>query len=156
MYFDYSGVNNFYELLYYIPFTELFYGSKYKIKGYSYEYNEEEIFLDLNTTKGNDIIGDVSPPLNFYHLNLPPMNKKYREIDLFSNETTPLILREKMKYVYDDELAMCCESYFYKEINQCTDKCVDYHRIPYVGVNEKSSFCDLRLYLSGFNELFKR
>ena len=142
MYFDYSGVNDFYELLYYIPFTELFYGNKYKIKGYSYENIEEEIILDLNNTKGNDIIGDVSPPLNFYHLNLAPVNKKYIEIDLLSDETTPLILGEKMKYVYDDELAMCCESYFYKEINQCTDKCVDYHRIPYAGVNEKSSYCD--------------
>ena len=142
MYFDYSGVKDFYELLYYIPFTELSYGNKYTIKGYSYEYVEEEIILDLNSTDPKEIIGDVSPPLNFIHLNFPPMNKKYREIDLLLNETTPLILGEKMKYVYEDNLAMCCVAYFNKEENKCLDKCVDVNKLQYVGVNYKSSYCD--------------
>jgi hypothetical protein len=142
MYFDYSGVSNFYELLYYIPFNQLIYGNTYRIKGYSYEYTEEDIILELNTTDTQYIIGDISPPLNFVHLNLPPMNHKYTEIDLVSTETEPLRKSENMKYVYDDDCPMSCELYLNTETNQCTENCVDYRKLPYQGVNDKSGYCE--------------
>ena len=142
MYFDYSGVSNFYELLYYIPFTQLFYGNAYKIKGYSYEYTEEDIILELNEINTQYIIGDVSPPLNFVHLNLPPMNHKYKEIDLVPNEIEPLLKTQDMKYVYDDNFPMNCELYLDTDTNQCHNNCVDFRKIPYQGVNDKSGYCD--------------
>ena len=142
MYFDYSGVSNFYELLYYLPFTQLIYGNTYKIKGYSYEYTPEDIYLELNTTQTEYIIGDVSPPLNFVHLNLPPINNKYKEIDLVPTEIQPLIKSEQMKYVYDDNCPMSCELYLITETNQCSDNCVDYRKLPYQGVNDRSGYCE--------------
>ena len=142
MYFDYSGVTNFYELLYYIPFTQLYYGNEYRIKGYSYGYNEEDIILDLNSTLKDDIIGDVSPPLNFVHLNLPEINHRYTEIDLDPTEIIPLTKSENMKYVYDDNMPMCCEKYLDIETNECTNSCIDYRKLPYEGVNENSGYCD--------------
>ena len=142
MYFDYSGISNFYELLYYIPFTQLIYGNTYRIKGYSYENQEEDIILVLNSTNSEEIIGDISPPLNFVHLNLPPVNERYIEIDLLQNETAPLEKREKMKYVYDDNLAMCCETYLKTEDNLCGDSCIEFHRLTFPGVSDKSGYCD--------------
>ena len=142
MYFDYSGVTNFYELLYYIPFTQLIYGNKYKIKGYSYEYQEEDIILELNSTDSRFIIGDVSPPLNFIHLNFPSMNYKYTEIDLVPTEIKALSKTDDMKYVYDDNSPMSCELYLNTETNECNRNCVDYRKLPFQGVNDKSGYCE--------------
>ena len=143
MYFDYSGISNFYELLYYIPFNHLIYGNTYRIKGYSYESVEEEIILTLNdTTQPDEIIGDVSPPLNFIHLNFATMNHKYTEIDLRSDETELLLKTNDMKYVYDDNLPMCCEYYLNTETDQCTDTCTEFKKLPYPGVHLESGYCD--------------
>ena len=143
MYFDYSGITNFYELLYYIPFNQLIYGNVYKIKGYSYEYVEEDIILTLNdTTKPDEIIGDISPPLNFIHLNLPTVNHKYTEIDLRLNETSNLLKTSDMKFVYDDYLPLCCNYYLNIETNECTDTCTEFRKLPYQGVHQESGYCD--------------
>ena len=51
MYFDYHNIGNFYELLYYLPFDQLYYGTVYKIKGYSYEnVQREEIYFKKKKT----------------------------------------------------------------------------------------------------------
>ena len=143
MYFDYSNVKDFYELLYYIPFTELIYGNnRYRIKGYAYEYEEQNIYLELNSTNENEIIGDVSPPLNFMHLNFPPVNKRYIEIDLLPNETTFFSKSEDMKYVYDDDSPMSCKFYLDTNKGECLDRCIDIRKLPYIGVNDKSGYCD--------------
>ena len=139
MYFDYTGVNDFYELLYYLPFTKLIYGNENKIKGYSYGNVEEEIILDLKNPSGEI---DVEPPLNFKHLNLPKMNYKYKEIDLVPNEITPLIKNESVKYVYDDNEPLCCNEYLNHDINECSDTCVNFRRLPFEGVNDNSGYCD--------------
>ena len=136
MYFDYTGVSDFYELLYYLPFTNLIYGTEYKIKGYSYGNVEEEITLELNDTNSK-IVGDISPPLNFKHLNLPKMNYKYKEIDLVSTELEPLLKdKDDYKYVYDDNLPLCCNEFLNHDTDQCSTTCVNFKRLPYEGVND--------------------
>ena len=142
MYFDYTGVSDFYELLYYLPFTNLIYGTEYKIKGYSYGNVEEEITLELNDTNSK-IVGDISPPLNFKHLNLPKMNYKYKEIDLVSTELEPLLKdKDDYKYVYDDNLPLCCNEFLNHDTDQCSTTCVNFKRLPYEGVNDNSGYCD--------------
>ena len=138
MYFDYSGVSDFYELLYYLPFNHLTYGNEYKIEGYSYENNKEYIYLEPNNI--NDL--DLSPPLNFKHLNFPKMNFRYKEIDLVAEEIAPLLKKEEFKYVYDDNEPLCCELFLNHDTNICNNTCVEFKRLPYEGVNEKSGYCD--------------
>ena len=144
MYFDYTGVSDFFELLYYIPFTKLKYGNEYSIKGYSYGNVEENIILELNTTKveTGEIIVDLSPPLNFKHLNFPGMNFRYKEIDLVGDELEPLEKSEDYKYVYDDNEPLCCKLYLNHDINECDDTCVNFRRLPFEGINENSGYCD--------------
>ena len=144
MYFDYTGVTDFFELLYYLPFTKLKYGNEYIIKGYSYGNVEEDIYLELNKTvyEVDDIIGDISPALNFKHLNFPTMNYKYKEIDLVPEELVPIEKREDQKYVYDDNEALCCNLYLNHDINECSKTCIDFRRLPYEGINENSGYCD--------------
>ena len=141
MYFDYTDVSDFYELLYYIPFNHLTYGNEYKIKGYSYGYVEENIILTLNASN-DQIIGDISPALNFKHLNLPKMNYKYKEIDLVLDEISPLIKKDEYKYVYDDDEPLCCYNYLNHDTNECDNTCVNFRRLPYEGVHENSGYCD--------------
>ena len=142
MYFDYHNIGNFYELLYYLPFDQLYYGTVYKIKGYSYEYKEEDIFLNFTKKNIKDEKDIITPALNFKHLNFPPVNKKYKEIDLTPNEYNPLLKNDKQKYVYDDYQAMCCEKYLDTNKNECDDTCINFHEVPFVGVNDKSGYCD--------------
>ena len=144
MYFDYTGVTDFFELLYYLPFTKLKYGNEYIIKGYSYGNVEEDIYLELNKTvyEVDDIIGDISPALNFKHLNFPTMNYKYKEIDLVPEELVPIEKREDQKYVYDDNEALCCNLYLNHDINECSKTCIDFRRLPYEGINDNSGYCD--------------
>ena len=142
MYFDYHNIGNFYELLYYLPFDQLYYGTVYKIKGYSYEYKEEDIFLNFTKKNIKDEKDIITPALNFKHLNFPPINKKYKEIDLTPNEYNPLLKNDKQKYVYDDYQAMCCEKYLDTNKNECDDTCINFHEVPFVGVNDKSGYCD--------------
>ena len=140
-YFDYTDVKDFYELLYYLPFKQLIYGNEYKIKGYSYGYVEENIILTLNVSN-DEIIGDISPPLNFKHLNLPKMNYRYEEIDLVQDEIVPLSKKDEYKYVYDDDEPLCCYDYLNHDTNECSETCVNFKRLPYEGINENSGYCD--------------
>ena len=144
MYFDYTGVSDFFELLYYLPFTKLTYGNEYKIKGYSYRNVEEDIILELNSTDvlEGEIIADIAPPLNFKHLNFPTMNFKYKEIDLVGDEIEPLEKKEEYKYVYDDNEPLCCKLYLNHDTNECDKTCVNFRRLPYEGINEDSGYCD--------------
>ena len=138
MYFNFIGLKDFNEILYQIPFDHLYYGTEFKIKGYQYGGFEEDILLNFAKNKKEDF----SPPLNFKKLELPPPNKAYKEIDLIKDELKDLIKRKEQIYVYDDNEALSCEKFLNWEINECTDKCINYNRIPFEGVSDVSGYCD--------------
>ena len=138
MYFNFNGIADFHEILYQIPFDHLYYGTDYKIKGYKFKGFEEDIVLHYAQNKKED----YSPPLNFKHLNLPGPNQVYKEIDLVKTEIEDLKMQLGQDYVYDDNLALSCKLFLDYESNQCNETCVNYHKIPFEGVHDKSGYCD--------------
>ena len=138
MYFNFNGLADFHEILYQIPFDHLYYVTNYKIKGFAYKGYEEDIILHYAQNKKED----YSPPLNFKHLNLPGPNKVYKEIDLVADELEDLQLKVGQDYVYDDNLALSCTKFLDYESNQCNDTCINYNKVPFEGVHDKSGYCD--------------
>ena len=138
MYFDFVGLADFYEILYQIPFNKLYYGTNFKIKGYKYKGEEEDIKL----TYSPDKVEDYSPALNFKHLNLPKPNTAYKEIDVVKTEVVSLQKQTGQKFVYDDNLPLCCNEYLDYTQNICTDTCTRYEKLPYEGVSDVSGYCD--------------
>ena len=138
MYFNFNGLADFHEILYQIPFDHLYYGTDYKIKGYSFKGFEEDIKLNYAQNKKED----YSPPLNFKHLRLPGPNQIYKEIDVVPTELDYLKLTIGQDYVYDDNLALSCQRFLDYESNQCNTTCVKYNKIPFEGVHDQSGYCD--------------
>ena len=138
MYFNFVGKLDFNEILYQIPFDYLEYGTDFKIKGYRYGGFEEDIILNFAKNKKEDF----SPPLNFKKLEIPPPNKAYKEIDLVKDELRDLQKTAEQLYVYDDYLAMSCYHFLNWELNQCTDTCINYKKVPYEGVSDVTGYCD--------------
>ncbi len=131
MYFNFKDEINYKEILYQIPFDELFIQSGYSIKGYQYDgsgIESSNIILEISHSD----MADFSPPLNFYRLILNKPNKKYTRIDLNDTSNTANIEIDLDKtstdpnyqYLYDDnKLLYCKENYFYNDDNgiiECT------------------------------------
>ena len=138
MYFNFVGLKDFNEILYQIPFDHLYYGTNFNIKGYKYGGFEEDIKLTYAKNKKEDF----AAPLNFKKLEIPPPNKEYFEIDLIKTELKDLEKDVDQLYVYDDNKAMSCKKFLNWEINQCTESCIQYKKIPYQGVSDTTGYCD--------------
>ena len=74
MYFDFTKESLFKEVMYQIPFDELFI-EPYQIKGYQYDSNAiVDSYISLELSHYDTV--DFKPPLNFYRLQLNSPNKK--------------------------------------------------------------------------------
>ena len=133
MYFNFKDETKYKEILYQIPFDELFIQSGYIIKSYQYDGNAIEISNIVLKITNLDVV-DFSPPLNFYRLILNQPNKKYKQIDLkidpITNEIEDSLTStiSGLQYLYDDnKLLYCQENYFYNDDNngniECLSKC---------------------------------
>ena len=161
MYFDFKDVTDFKEILYQIPFDQLFIENSYIIKGYQYDGNgivSSDIILELSHSETTDF----RPPLNFYRLLLNTPNKKFTQIDLKKDSSgnietdlgdSGLGTERHYGYLYDDNKILNCKyneigsSYYYNkgnidESSRCSISQCSGRYITYPGVSKTTGYCD--------------
>ena len=163
MYFNFTNVLDFKEILFQIPFDELFIDNSYQIKGYQYDQDDipepvsRNIILELSHYETTDF----NPALNFYRLLLNSPNKTYKQIDLKVPLGSSTDFEEELKsdtlgtsnhqYLYDDNKILNCKdnNYYNHNINnnniKCLNKCYDSDKfITFPGVSRTTGFCDYK------------
>ena len=153
MYFDFTQVTNFAEILYQLPLDELVIESSYKIYGYQYDSGGKVtsptggIVLESSHSDREDFY----PPLNFYRLRLNTPNNAYKRIDLKdgggqSETSLDTDSPSDGLYFYDDNRLLNCENgYFYSKTSSsvtCNSaKCAS-GSMTYPGVSQQTGYCD--------------
>ena len=167
MFFDFKNVTDYRELMYQIPFDELFV-EPYKIKGYQHDDNDVPVESDINLELSHYDTADFKPPLNFYRLLLNSPNKRYDQIDfpldndqkIEEVDLNPVSTSDNHQYLFDDNKILNCKSGFYfydndtnvnkdpskaKCINSCYREPVK--RLPFQGITGipgNTGMCDYK------------
>ena len=151
MYFDFSQVTDFKEILLQIPFDKLSIESSYLIKAYQYDSGEIES-KNIYLLKSHSDREDFQPPLNFYKLLLNKPNYKYKQIDLKevgskSEESLDTSTLNGL-YFYDDQKILNCNNDFFYNFHSdpiCTSGGCDSSSgskfMTYPGISYETGYC---------------
>ena len=154
MYFNFSEITNFQEILFQLPLDELIISPSFKIYGTQYDYasdseDVEKSTIPITLELSHSDRADFKAPLNFYRLLLNQPNKKYSQIDL--SQTTSLLPTSpntRELYYYDDnKILKCAYNYSYTENYSpspiCDSECKNGY-IIYPGVSKKTGYCNYK------------